>query len=402
MTVTVLRGVQVLDVETGELNPRGNLVIEGERIADPAARTYDGDAEVFDFDGAVVMPGLFDCHVHLTAVSADLIGLTDESPQYATAYAIGTMREMLRKGFTTVRDVGGADFGLAQAVQDGLIPGPRVLFGGKAISQTGGHGDMRKRGRNVHDPHPCGAGIGMVCDGVDEVRRGVRSMLRTGADHIKIMVSGGVASPTDRIDSTQYSDEEISAAVAEAAAANRYVAAHAYDSKAINRAVRLGVRSIEHGNLLDESSPPVFREHGAYYVPTIIATTSYLDGEGINEVEPEVREKIEVVAYKGIEALRIAHEGGVQIAFGTDLLGAANKVQMKEFDLRARVQDPIDIIRSATQISARLVQRDHELGLIRRGYVADLLVLERDPRGDITAISATSPVAVFTRGRRAT
>lgn len=395
----LIENVRVLDVETGAVGEAGELLIVDGRIRSTGSGLAAPEGvDRLDARGGVVTPGFFDCHVHLLSISTDLVALDDISPQYATAKAVHTMQGMLSRGFTTVRDVGGADHGLAEAAAEGLVAGPRVLFGGKAISQTGGHGDMRPRGRAAIEGHACHAGIGLVCDGVAEVRRGVRSMLRLGADHVKLMLSGGVASPTDRIDSTQYSDEEVSAAVEEARAANRYVAAHAYTPQAINRALDLGVRTIEHGNLLDESCIAHFIDSGAYYVPTIIATTSYLDEGGMSGLRPEVAAKVEDVARRGLEALRIAHEGGVSIAFGTDLLGDVQSRQLEEFELRARVQGAAEVIRSATAVSADAVARGHELGRIAPGYIADLNLFVSNPADDISVVTG-GPLAVVQAGR---
>lgn len=385
-TDLAITNARILDLESGVIGEPTVILISNGQIARIADDADLAGAERVDAAGGVVLPGFIDCHVHLMSVSTDLIGLEDVSTQYAAAYATRTLAGMLDRGFTTVRDVGGADHGLARAVEEGIVRGPRVLFGGKAISQTGGHGDMRPRGRTVSDDHPCHAGIGLVCDGVDAVRKGVRSMLRDGADHVKLMLSGGVASPTDRIDSTQYSDEEIVAAVEEAAAANRYVAGHAYTARAINRALDLGVRTIEHGNLLDESSVGHFVRNGGFYVPTIIATMSYLDEGGMDDLKPEAAAKVAHVAHAGLEALRIAHEGGVAIAFGTDLLGDVQERQLEEFALRARIQPILDVIRSATAVSARAIQREHDLGCVAEGYAADLLVFDGDVLGDIQTI----------------
>jgi imidazolonepropionase-like amidohydrolase len=181
------------------------------------------------------------------------------------------MRDMLRRGFTTVRDAGGADYGLADAVAEGLFEGPRLLFSGHALSQTGGHGDMRQRGEDRVDFCPaCVGRAGRICDGVDEVRRAARDELRKGASQIKLMVNGGVTSPLDRIDSTQFSLDEIRAAVDEAQAQHRYVMAHAYTPEAINRALECGVRSIEHGSLLDPETADHIVRKNAFLVPTIV------------------------------------------------------------------------------------------------------------------------------------
>src|SRR5256714_5947622 len=192
--------------------------------------------------------------------------LAEWSPAYVTARSARVLAGMLRRGFTTLRDVGGADYGLAQAIEEGYLEGPRLLFAGSALSQTGGHGDFRSPGRQAHDLCHCSLARTVICDGVDEVRKAAREEIRRGASHLKLMLNGGVASPTDRIDSTQFSREEIRAAVEEAEAANLYVVGHAYTSRAINRGLECGVRSIEHGNLMDASSLPLFKERAAFYV----------------------------------------------------------------------------------------------------------------------------------------
>ncbi|WP_190824017.1 amidohydrolase family protein [Saccharopolyspora pogona] len=180
----------------------------------PSAFTHDGA-------GQFACPGLIDAHVHVNAISGYLGDIENWSQAYTTAHAARRMHEMLARGFTSVRDTAGADYGLAQAVDEELFIGPRLFFGGRALSQTGGHADFCPPSV-THDPHQCCAGVGVVCDGVSAVRRAAREQLRTGAFHIKVMLSGGVSSPTDRIDSTQFSDEEIRAAVEEASAFNRY------------------------------------------------------------------------------------------------------------------------------------------------------------------------------------
>ncbi|HMC69892.1 MAG TPA: amidohydrolase family protein, partial [Mycobacteriales bacterium] len=266
----LFRSAAVLDAERGELLPDRSVLVDGDRIAEVGEPELEHeDARIVDIGGMTLMPGLIDAHVHVTAVLADLGSLAEASPYYVAARAGQVLRGMLRRGFTTVRDAGGADYGLAAAVDQGYFDGPRVVFGGKALSQTGGHADMRPRGRALLDQHVVSASLGTVCDGVAEVRRAAREELRRGAFHIKIMLSGGVASPTDRVDSTQFSVEEIRAAVEEATAATRYVMGHAYTSRAINRGLECGVRSIEHGNLMDESSIPLFLSHQAFYVPTL-------------------------------------------------------------------------------------------------------------------------------------
>ena len=271
MAVTILRNASVLDPERGELAEGQSVVIDGNRIADVGpGLTGPDDAVVFDVAGQTVMPGLIDAHTHPAVVDTDVFAMAEWPPSYVAARAGRALEGMLARGFTTIRDVGGGDFGLARAVEDGYFTGPRIRFGGKQLSQTGGAGDWRAPSRRVYDDNYYSPAIGVICDGVPEVRRAVREEVRRGAHHIKVYLSGAVDSPSDRVDSTQFSLEELRAIVEEATAANIYVAGHAYTSRAINRGLECGVRSIEHGNLMDSSSIPLFKQYDAFYVPTIV------------------------------------------------------------------------------------------------------------------------------------
>ncbi len=385
---SLFHNVSLLDVERGELVIDCRVLVEGERIVEVGGSDVQaGGARVFDLGGRTLMPGLIDAHVHVTAVTADLLALTEWSAPYVTARAARVLLGMLERGFTTVRDVGGAEYGLAQAVEEGYLPGPRIIFGGKALSQTGGHADMRSRGRNMLEGCPCCPGLGTVCDGVDEVRRAAREQIRGGAQHLKLMLSGGVASPTDRVDSTQFSREEIRAAVEEAEAANLYVAGHAYTSRAINRGLEAGVRSIEHGNLMDESSIPFFQQTGAFYVPTL-ATYSSLAARGREFGLPDSSyRKVFDVLDAGLRALELAQRSGLPIVYGTDLLGGMHEDQLTEFTLRRQVQSPVEVIRSATLVAARLLRLEGQVGVIKPGAFADLLVLDGNPLEDISVLT---------------
>lgn len=383
----LLRNALLLDVATGEYT-EGDLRCADGRIAETGTglRAPDG-TRVLDVAGAHVVPGLIDAHVHVTASTADLGALRSMAPSYVTAHAARIMAGMLGRGFTTVRDISGADHGLADAQAEGLIRGPRLLFCGKGLSQTGGHADFRGRGEHLTDDHPCCAGVGRIADGVDAVRVAARDELRKGAHHIKVMASGGVASPTDRIDSTQYSMDELRAAVEEAAAANRYVAAHAYTARAVNRALEAGVRSIEHGNLIDDTSVELFLRHDAYLVPTLVTYWALKEeGRAFGLPEDSWR-KVDEVLDAGLAALERAARGGVRLAFGTDLLGGMHRHQSHEFRLRAEVQAPIDVLRAATSGAAELLGMTGELGTLDVGAHADLLVLDGDPVLDAAVLS---------------
>jgi imidazolonepropionase-like amidohydrolase len=389
MTDTVLFDrASLLDPAAGTVTAGQRVLVRGEEIAEVGPDVEaPGGARVVDLAGMTLMPGLIDCHVHVNAHSADLSVLGDQSPAYVAVKAAIELREMLHRGFTTVRDPGGADFGIHDAVAEGLIDGPRVFYGGKALSQTGGHVDMRPRGRRVRDDHQCCPDMGVVCDGVDGVRKAAREQLRTGAHHVKIMLSGGVASPTDRIDSTQFSTEEIRAIVEEAEAANRYVAGHAYTARAINRGLAAGVRSIEHGNLLDESSVELFLEHDAFLVPTLV-TYQRMAVEGAEYGLPEGSlRKNTLVLDAGLRALETAHRAGVNVCYGSDLLGGMRRHQLEEFRIRGAVLPAADVVRSATVTAARLLGEEDRLGRIVPGALADLLVVDGDPLADLSVLT---------------
>jgi imidazolonepropionase-like amidohydrolase len=386
-----------LDVVTGEYR-HGDIAVNAgviRQIGDALDRPGHPN---FDASGKYVLPGFIDCHVHVTAVTADLAALPEYSPTYVALGAARSMGDMLDRGFTTVRDAAGADFGLHDAQAEGLLRGPKLFFAGKALSQTGGHADARSRGRQVLDPHYCCAGIGRVADGVDAVRHAARDELRKGAHHIKIMAGGGVASPTDRIDSTQYSVSEIEAVVEEADAANRYVTAHAYTGRSINRALKAGVRGIEHGNLLDDESLDLFLEHDAFLTMNLV-TYWALQEEGRNfGLSQGNWEKVAAVLDGGMHALRKAFDAGVNLTFGTDLLGGMQRHQAAEFAIRAKVIPEIDVIRSATVTAARLLQREHELGVIAPGAAGDFVVTDSDPLDDIGVLAESRLCAVIQDG----
>ena len=384
----VLTNAAVLGEDAETLIPNQSIVVVGDRITGVASsRGQVTGATVLDVGGRTVMPGLIDAHVHVTSVIANLQALAEMSPSYVAARSAALLRNMLMRGFTTVRDMGGADFGIAQAIEEGHLVGPRVMFGGKSLSQSGGHGDMRPPGRTAIDGNPWSTAQSRVCDGPDDVVRAVRDELRKGAHHIKLMVSGGITSPTDRIDSVQFSIEEISAAVAEAEAANRYVAGHAYTTRAVNRALHCGVRSIEHGNLMDGSSVDLLLEKKAFYVPTL-ATYSALAERGRESGLSEANHrKIFEVLDSGVRALELAYRGGAQIVYGTDLLGDMQDAQLSEFTLRAQVQPNAEIIRAATSTAARLLNLEGQVGAVMAGAMADLLVYDGNPLEDIAVLT---------------
>ena len=387
---TLVRNANVFDSAAGVLRPGSTIVIEGDRIGtvtqEPIAVHDVGRA--IDAEGRVVLPGLIDAHVHVSATSHDLPGLALQPASLTGAESARLMAAMLRRGFTTVRDAAGADWGLQAAVARGLYEGPRLFISVQPITQTGGHADMRPRGVRGEMFCSCAglALLGAVADGVGEVRRAVREQVRQGANQIKIMAGGGVSSPTDPIDGTQFSMDELRAAVEEAEAANLYALAHAYSPRAVTRAVQAGVRSIEHGNLIDEATVREMKRHGAYLVPTL-ATYAALSDEGERlGWSADMLAKLRRVQASGANAVRLATAEGVPVVFGTDLLGHMHARQSTEWALRATAQTPVQVLQGATILAARLMKQEGQIGELVAGAWADLLIVEGDPTVDVTLL----------------
>ncbi len=378
-----IRNARLFDSERARFIDHATVVVEDDRIAAVTQESLAvDDAAVIDAGGRALLPGLIDAHVHVVAASHDLVGLALQPPSLVGAEAGRIMRGMLRRGFTTVRDAAGADFGLQEAQARGLYEGPRLFIAGAPISQTGGHADMRPKGVRSREMFCSCAGLGLVgaiADGVGEVRRAVREQVRNGANQIKIMAGGGISSPTDPLEGTQFSIEELRAAVEEAEAANLYAMAHAYSPRAVTRAVQAGVRSIEHGNLIDEATAREMRRHGAFLVPTL-STYAALAAEGERlGWSPAMLEKLALVQDRGLAAVAIARAEGVPVVFGTDLLGHMHEQQNGEFALRERVMPPLEALQSATWTAAQLMRQEGRLGQVVAGAWADLLLVDGDP-----------------------
>ncbi len=380
---TLIRNARLFDSERARFLPGTTVVIEGERIVEVTSESRDAPgAKVIDAGGRAMLPGLIDAHVHVVAASHDLVSLAMQPVSLVGAEASRIMREMLHRGFTTVRDAAGADHGLQEAQQRGLYQGPRLFIAGFPISQTGGHADMRPKGVRGSGFFCSCAGLGLVgaiADGVGEVRRAVREQVRTGANQIKIMAGGGISSPSDPLEGTQFSVEELRAAVEEAEAANLYAMAHAYSPRAVTRAVQAGVRSIEHGNLIDVATARVMKQHGAYLVPTLSTYTALAEeGERLGW-SAAMLDKLAAVKDRGLDSVRIARAEGVPVVFGTDLLGHMHGRQSGEFTIREQVQPPLEVLQGATWTAAQLMRQEAHIGRIAPGGFADLLLVEGDP-----------------------
>ncbi len=382
----------VFDSAAGRLRPYCRIVIEGERIAAVSDEPITvGDVEqTIDAEDRVVLPGLIDAHVHVVASSHDLSGLALQPASLVTAESSRILRDMLHRGFTTVRDAAGADFGLQEAVARGLFEGPRLFIAGFPVSQTDGHADMRPKGVRLREFYCSCAGLGLIgaiADGVGEVRRAVREQVRNGANQIKIMAGGGIASPSDPLEGTQFSVEELRAACEEAEAANLYAMAHAYSPRAVTRAVQAGVRSIEHGNLIDAATARTMKQHGAYLVPTLSTYAALADEGQRLGWSQAMLDKLAQVHARGLDSLRIAQAEGVPIVFGTDLLGHMHARQAGEFTIRAGVQTPVQVLQGATIEAARMMRQEGQLGQIVPGALADLLIVDGNPTRDVSMLA---------------
>ena len=403
MGLLLFENAALLDVERGERVPGSSVLVEGDRIVELSQGSLRAEgARRIDCRGRTLMPGLIDAHVHVVITTMDLATMERRPVTLVAQEARVVLEQMLQRGFTTVRDAGGADWGLAQAVERGLVRGPRLFFSGRVLSQTGGHGDLSGR---EDAPRLCACeirstGFSHVADGVPAVRKAAREELRRGATQVKIMASGGVASPSDPIWNLQYSDEEMRAIVEEAHGWRTYAMAHAYTPDAIARAVRAGVRTIEHGNLIDADTAKLMAEHGAFLVPTLVTYFAIEEfGRALRFPETGLR-KVRDVLDAGLVSLERAREAGVELGFGTDLLGETHVQQSREFGIRARVLPPVDILRSATLVNARILGREGELGVVAPGALADLLVVDGDPLADLSLLErpAESLLAVAKGG----
>lgn len=362
----------VFDGESADLL-EGPVHVENGRIVDIGG-TFAAD-QVYDARGGTVLPGLIDAHFHAYGISLDMLGIEGRPLSYVALVGARRLAAALRRGFTTVRDVAGGDAGLARAIDEGLLPSPRYLYTGAALSQTGGHGDPRGVDMDVCGCHTHGS---EVVDGVDAVRTAVRDRFRRGAHAIKMMTSGGVMSLSDPIRVPQYSAEEIRAATDEASRRGSYVAAHAYSPEAIRHSVENGVHSIEHGNLLDAPTAALMATHDAFLVATL-ATYDAISRRG-KEVglSPVSAQKNVEVLEAGAKAVELARAAGVQVGFGTDLMGALEEEQLNGIRLQVEVDGVVNALRAATSTNATLISRP-DLGRVKVGCVADLLILDGNP-----------------------
>jgi len=393
---------RVFDGVQPQLRDDINVVVEGDRISQLLHRSepLPAEAEVIDAGGRVLMPGLIDAHIHAYAADINLL-TNDRKPVTLIAHhANQRLENMLARGFTTVRDCGGADVGLAMALEQGLVKGPRLIYCGKIISQTGGHGDVRSP--HEHEEEGCwtcgctyAGHMTITVDGVDQVRRAVRDNLRRGGSFIKFAASGGVSSTSSPLEAIQFSDDEVLAIVDEVDRFGTYCTAHIHPDNAIRRAINLGVHCIEHGTMISPETAQLAAEKGTVIVPTLsIATALLREGKalGYPEVSMAKLRKVVDVMMTGLQNMK---DAGVTVGFGTDLLGNLERHQCLEFELRAQVYSPAEVLTQATSINARILGLEGELGVIAPGARADLLLLDGNPLEDISLFGRGDAVAAL-------
>ncbi|MFF0269317.1 amidohydrolase family protein [Kribbella sp. NPDC004536] len=407
---TVFQQVRVLDVRHGTVGDPAQVVVR-DGVVDQisAAAEVPPGARVVPGDGRTLMPGLIDAHWHSLFAAVPLATAMLGDVGYLHIVAAAAARETLLRGFTTVRDAGGPSFGLKQAIDAGLIPGPRIYPSGAMISQTGGHGDFRTRhevprGRTGHLSHAELVGAVRIADGVSAVFEAAREQLMLGASQLKLMAGGGVASPYDPLDVTQYTEDELRAAVEAAENWGTYVMVHAYTPRAVRQSVRAGVKCIEHGQLLDEETVALMAENGVWW-----SLQPFMDDEDSPPVPPGNQSKFDQMVQGTETAYELARKHEVRLAWGTDTLfdpGLAAK-QGKQLAKTARWFTPAEVLTMATVTNAELLTLSGErnpypgvLGVVEEGALADLILVNGNPLDDLQLLATpeTSFAVIMKQG----
>jgi len=393
----VLRGASLVDGTGAPARP-ATVVVDGERITSLEGEARPGATEV-DLAGHTLLPGLIDAHTHLamTEMGRQTDGWVPAA--VLAAQIFGNASRMIDAGFTTARDVGGADGGLAQAIDLGLIRGPRLLPSGPVLCQTGGHGDF---GPPFH-PHMHGipglADGTIVCDGPEEVRRAARTALRRGATQLKVCVSGGVLSHSDSLEDSQFTVEELRAAVEEAAARRTYVTAHAHTVGGIRNGLSAGIACFEHGTFLDEETVSAMASAGVALVPTLAVLRVAVERWREMDIPEEMLPRFDGVEDAMNASIKLAHAAGVPIGSGSDLFGPAQDRWGLELALKARLLGPMEAIVSATGTNARIIRRP-DIGTVETGKLADLVAVRGNPLDDPELFDDAANVTLVIKGGR--
>ena len=377
MSVLVTGGTLIDGTGT---DPRpADVTIDAGRFTEVGGVTTRAD-HVLDVTGLTVLPGLIDLHTHM-----GLVAMGDEeamSPAVTAAHLFRNAELCLMSGHTTVREVAGADGGLRQAIDAGLIPGPRLFPSGPILCQSGGHGDMTPPFFAHHHTHRPGvpglAQAALVCDGPDEVRIAARTAFRRGATQIKVCTSGGVVSLTDSLEDTQFTVEELRAAVLEAQARGTYVTAHAHNVRAILNGLEAGLECFEHGTFLDEQTAARMADAGAALVPTFTVLRQMTEKWKEWFVPESVLDRLEGASEAMAASVKLAATAGVLIGSGTDILGPGQDGRGEELAIKSAILGPMAAIVSATSDSAKVLRRT-DLGVVEPGATGDLIAVDFDP-----------------------
>ena len=406
MTSLLLRDATLIDATGADPRPHTAVLVEDgliRQVGPSDAIGQPSDTRSVDLDGLTLMPGLTDAHVHFGIVGLNNLSETTGDQNLVT-YVLGVIENIetaLQEGFTTVRDAGGLDPAYARAVEQGLITGPRILPSGSVLSQTGGHGDSRDR----YDDRPPRSIPGIlaapaVCDGVDAVRAAARQQLRLGATQVKLMASGGVMSPTDELESLQFTVSEMQAAVHEATAAGKYALAHCHTAPAINNALDAGVRSIEHGSIMDEDTAVRIVQDGAFLVATLAIVEVLARSTEAQGVSHYRQLKLEKVRTQIPASVKMAASIGATIGSGSDFLGANQSHRGEELVHKAKILGPMKAIVSATRTNALLFRMEDRIGTVEEGKEADLIAVDGDPIADISLLNGGEHVRLVVQGGR--
>ncbi|MCC5975904.1 MAG: amidohydrolase family protein [Rubellimicrobium sp.] len=407
----LLTNLRYFDGETLAMQEGRNILIEGGRIAGfPGIDEIPEGAEIIDCGGRSVIPGLIDCHWHATLVGVSQLVAMTQDPGFIHLMAGREAGATLMRGFTTVRDVGGPAFGLKLAIDQGAVTGPRIFPSGAMISQTSGHGDFRLRSELPRFPNtPPNAieqqGVALIADGADAVLRATREQLMKGASQIKIMAGGGVSSLYDPLDTTQYTEREMRAAVEAAEDWGTYVCAHVYTPGGIQRAIAAGIKSIEHGQLADEETVQLMGDAGVWW-----SIQPFLADEDANPKSDPIQQAKQLEVAEGtVRAFDLAATYGVPLAFGTDILfnPAGTGSQGRQLAKFARFMSPLEALHKATGAAGQLLALsgprapyDGRLGVIAEGAFADLLVVDGDPESDLDWLDDSTNLRLIMKGGR--